>query len=69
MSVKITLRNIKVVVRKVLPVRPIYLENKIADKNPSKGKIKISNVIFDFEKKRRRRDSNPRREILASFQD
>lgn len=38
--------NIKLVVRIALPVRPIYLDNKIEDKNPNNGNKIISNVIF-----------------------
>lgn len=47
--------NIKLVVIKALPVRPIYLENKIADKKPKSGKKIISSVIFvlmKFKKKK-----------------
>ncbi len=44
--------NIKPVVIKALPLRPIYLDNKIEDKKPSKGKKIISSVILNsnFEK-------------------
>jgi hypothetical protein len=46
-------RNIKLVVRNALPVRPIYRDNKIEDKNPNNGKKIISSVILKcnfFEK-------------------
>ena len=38
--------NIKLVVKKALPVRPIYRDNKIEDKKPNNGKKIISSVIF-----------------------
>ena len=41
--------NIKLVVRKALPTRPRYLDNKIEDKNPNNGRKIINSVILIFK--------------------
>ena len=38
--------NIKLVVIKALPVRPIYLEKRIEERKPNNGKKMINSVIL-----------------------
>ena len=53
MHVRIMFINIKPVVIKALPVRPINLDNKIDDKKPNNGKKIISSVISELKLKKK----------------